>query len=210
MKKKSAILKTVAGVTAFMILSLSVSSPVFAFDSAMFQNSDFHNAAEHGKSHETVIGVSFSGDLSFENFGLNVFAKEKIGVSGGSGARAKASLFAVDSGMITATLPLFTFGKKISYPGIFYNADGKQLYEHVIKATEGNSNSQGTVMLYCLGGALLAGGIAAVASSGSSGGIEYNLNVQQRDNPGWDFDHPEKDNPYMGDIRFDMPVFEEH
>lgn len=156
--RESTRFKIIAGLTTVFFLALSVSTPVLAFDSML----------EGSEQSGRVIGLSLSGNFDFTNVKIAGFSHQPIdGMSGKSDSLSK-SFFAVDDGVVKTQLPLVTIGENVIFPGILYNHNGPQFYEHIVNAASGEEQSQSKVGLYVLGVGAMGALIFAMASS--SGG----------------------------------------
>ena len=148
------LMKTVAGFTATTVLGLSMVQPVFAFNSI----DDFGAG-----SNAQVYGLSFTGDFNLNRMSVNTFAHTPV--EGIHNSYYDGGIVSLSNGMIKTDLPLLTFGDDVRYPGIFYNHDGEQFYNHVLGATEGVQKSESLIWAYVLGGLAVAGIIYTISDS---------------------------------------------
>ena len=146
------LMRTIAGVAAASMISLSIAQPVLAFDSM--------DGLTGGAK---IYGLSFTGDFSFNKMSVNSFAY--VPVDGMSGSYSDGGIVSFSNGMVKTDLPLFSYGDAVQYPGILYNHNGEQFFNHVVGAAEGNGDSQAVIWPYVLGGIVVVGGVAAIIIS---------------------------------------------
>jgi hypothetical protein len=172
--RESTPFKIIAGLTTAFFLALSVSTPVLAFDSIL----------EGSEQSGRVIGLSLSGNFDFTNIKIAGFSHQPIDGMTGKSDSPSTSFFTVDDGVVKTQLPLVTIGENVRFPGILYNHNGPQFYEHIVNAASGEEQSQSKVGLYVLGVGAMGALIFAMASSGGgddkapaepiNGGVEDN------------------------------------
>lgn len=156
--RKAPFIKTIATVTAACFFWVSTSA--FAFDPE-FSGRD--NSAR-------IYGLGLSVDLDFSTFKLVGFSHQPMTNLSGSSDDSVDSIISIEDGVVKTQLPLVTLGDSIKYPGIFYNHNGPQFYDHVIRATSGEESegeSESLVGLYVLGLLACGGLVFAMASSSS-------------------------------------------
>ncbi len=141
--------RAIAGAVVASMISLSIAQPVLAFESMDGLTGDVK-----------VYGLSFTGDFSFNKMSVNSFAY--IPVEGMNGNYNDGGIVSFSNGIVKTNLPLLTFGDEVRYPGILYNHDGEQFYNHIAAAAEGSVESQAVIWPYVLGGVVVVGGIAAI------------------------------------------------
>ena len=156
--RESAIFKIITGVTTAVFLTLSVSTPALAFDSAL-------SGSEYSGR---VFGLSLSSNFDFTNFKIAGFSHQPIDGMNGTSDHPSELFFTVDDGAVKTRLPLVTLGENVRFPGILYNHNGPQFYEHIFNAASGEEQSESMVGLYVLGVAAMGAIIFAIASSGGS------------------------------------------
>ena len=156
--RESAIFKIITGITITFFLGLSISAPALAFDPEF----------SRGEYSDSVFGLSLSGNLDFSEFKIVGFSHQPIDGLNGTSSNSSDSFITIEENMVKTQLPLVTIGKNIRYPGIIYNHNGTQFYEHIANAASGDEKSESMVGLYVLGIAAMGALIFAVAPSGSS------------------------------------------
>ena len=189
MKKKS-IKRGISLITTAGFLCLSIVQPVLAFES-------FNEIRGNGDA--KIYGVSLTGDFDFSRVSVNSFAY--VQTNGVTGSFNDDGIVSFSDGMLKTDLPLLTFGSKVSYPGILYNQNGEQFINHIVAATEGNTESQTVIWPYVLGGIVVVGGIVAlIASSSSSNEDEPQTTpnaVENKDTPPDDIPQPITPSPQV-------------
>ena len=156
--RESAIFKIITGVTTTLFLGLSISAPALAFDP------EFSRGEYSGR----VFGLSLSGNLDFTDFKIVGFSHQPIDGLNGTSSNSSDSFFTIEENLVKTQMPLVTIGKNIKNPGILYNHNGTQFYEHIVNAASGEEKSESMVGLYVLGAAAMGAIIFAMASSSSS------------------------------------------
>lgn len=146
------LMRTIAGVAAASMICLSVAQPVLAFDS-------IDGLGVNGDAQ--IYGLSLTGNFEFNKVSVNSFAYTSV--EGMTGSYDDGSFVSFSNGMIKTDLPLLSFGNKVQYPGIFYNHDGTQFFDHVAAAADGNVESGSLVWAYVLGGLAVAGIIYTIS-----------------------------------------------
>ncbi len=147
-------IRTVAGIAAAAMISLSVAQPVVAFDS-------MDGLGINGNAR--IYGLSFSGDFDFNKMSVNSFAHTPTDVINSN--FDDGGLVSFSTGMVKTDIPLLTFGDDVRYPGLLYNHDGQQFFSHVAAATEGDKKSESLIWVYVLAGAALAGIVFTMSES---------------------------------------------
>lgn len=117
-----------------------------------------------------IVGIGFSGSLDFKNLSISGFSYTPVDGLHGQFSDRDNLIFGIRDGQVKIDLPLVTFGEDIKYPGVFYNHNGTQLYQHILYSYEGREDSQAIIWPYIVGGALVFGGVIAMAASSSSSG----------------------------------------
>jgi hypothetical protein len=146
------LMRTIAGVAAASMICLSVAQPVFAFDS-------IDGLGVNGDAQ--IYGFSLTGNFEFNKVSVNSFAYTSV--EGMTGSYDDDGFVSFSNGMIKTDLPLLTFGNKVQYPGILYNHDGTQFFDHVAAAAEGDVESGSLIWAYVLGGLAVAGIIYTIS-----------------------------------------------
>lgn len=155
--KETSLFKVVAGITASGLLSLSISTTAFAFDTS------YDGSNPDGQT----FGLSLNGDLNFNNFSVAGFAHKPLSNYSGSSSNAD-EFFSIENGVSKTSIPLMTFGEGVKYPGLLYNNSGTQFYQHVANAVDGDETSEKVIWPYVVGGVVVVGGIVALIASNSS------------------------------------------
>jgi hypothetical protein len=151
---RSVFFKLIANVTVVGMLGVTVPVSAVAIDSI------FNGEMVSGE----IVGLGLSGDFSFKSICLMGFAHRPLsGLVGSTGSEAD-SFFSIEEGVAKVQLPLLSFGADVKYPGIFYNQNGEQFFNHVANAASGSEESQKIIWPYVAGGVLLVGGVVALAS----------------------------------------------
>ncbi len=150
--------KAIATVTIAGMFGLSIPVSSKAIDS------DLDGEVVTGE----VVGLGVSGDFSFKKLYIMGFAHRPLNGFSGSSGSFRDTFFSIEDGVAKVQLPLLSFGVEIKKPGIFYNQNGEQFFDHIVKAASGSEESQTIIWPYVAGGVLLVGGVVALAS-GSGG-----------------------------------------
>jgi len=146
------LMRTIAGVAAASMICLSVAQPVLAFDS-------IDGFGVNGDAQ--IYGLSLTGNFQFNKVSVNSFAYTSV--EGMTDSYNDGGFVSYSNGMIKTDLPLLTFGNEVHYPGILYNHDGTQFFNHVAAAAEGDVESGSLVWAYVLGGLAVAGIIYTIS-----------------------------------------------
>ena len=146
------LMRTIAGVAAAGMICLSIAQPVSAFDS-------IDGLGVNGDAQ--IYGLSFTGNFQLNKMSVNSFAYSPV--EGMTGTFNDGGFVSLSNGMIKTDLPLLTFGNEVRYPGLLYNHDGTQFFNHVAAAAEGDVESESLVWAYVLGGLAIAGIIYTIS-----------------------------------------------
>ena len=145
-------------VTVVCFFSFCVFSPVYGADYDLMDDT----------GGTRMVGVSFSGNFDFSSFSINGFYLSPVKSLRGSTPENGRTFISIDNGVIKTSQPLLTFGKDVEYPGLFYNHTGAGFHNLITRAAQGEESAWTSLWPYILGGAVIIGGIALIASN--SGG----------------------------------------